>query len=334
MKIIQQSTPSIFVGFIFLFFNVNGFAQTCCSGGVPVSGNLGLPTSSARTLQFSLSYDFNNLNTLKTEREVIDDKSRKRTTHSLLFETGYSFSNRFSIDAFFSYVRQERLINNQTEDFTYTQGIGDMVVLLKYVLKEGGTDRPTFAIGGGTKIPIGDSDKNHPSNGLPLNADLQPGSGAFDLIGWTQWSKPLSFRPSMSISSTAIYSYKGVNDSYLGENDYQFGQELSWAFGVSEQIFFANQIVNPSLQLRYRNAQADLFNNDKLPSTGGDWLFVIPGVSWWLSKDFSLETNVELPLLARVEGTQVTPTYRWNVGLFYRIPFKDKNENILIDFSK
>ena len=316
--------------FLILIFLCSSFysnAQTCCSGGVPVSGNLGMPLSDSKTLQFNLSYDYNNLNTLKSNRTVIDDNSRKRTTHSILFETGYSFNQRFSADVFFSYVRQERLINNNNnEDFTYTQGIGDVVVLLKYLLMKGDQDKANLVVGGGVKLPVGISDKLNSQNGLPLNADLQPGSGAFDFIGWGQWSKATRFRPSMSYFSTLIYSYKGINNSYLGQNNYQFGQEFSWSVGIGDQLFLASQIIEPSIQVRYRNAQADLFNNDELPSTGGDWLFITPGISFWVNPDFSIETNVELPLFARVEGTQVTPTLRWNIGFFYKFQLS-KNKN-------
>lgn len=324
MKII-----STFLVLIFLCSSYIGYAQTCCSGGVPVSGNLGMPLSNAKTLQFNLSYDYNNLNTLKSNRIVLDDNSRKRTTHSILFETGYSFNERFSADVFFSYVRQERLINNNNnEDFTYTQGVGDVVVLLKYLLVKGGKDKSNIVVGGGVKLPVGVSDKLNSQNGLPLNADLQPGSGAFDFIGWGAWSKPTQFRPSMSYFSTVIFSYKGINNSYLGENSYQFGRELSWSVGIGDQLFLASQIVEPSIQVRYRSAQADLFNSDELPSTGGDWLFVTPGISFWPNPNFAIEANIELPLVARVEGTQVTPTRRFNIGFYYKFQLSKDKTNI------
>lgn len=301
--------------FIIVYFFLPFFlkSQTCCSGGVPVSGNLGLPVSQKGTLQFNLSYDYNNLNTLKSGRLTLDDNSRKRITHSVLLETGYAFSDRISLDVFFSYVRQERLINQV--DFTYTQGIGDMIFLFKYLLTE---NNHNFLIGGGLKLPLGASDRRN-NNGLPLNADLQPGSGAFDFIAWSQWTKSFTIRPSFQLSSTIIYSYKGKNKSYLGNSLYQFGQELSWSFGGSDQLIIGDKIISPSIQLRFRNAQPDLFENGELPSTGGNWLFLKPGVALSWNPQFSTESNFELPLFADIEGTQVTPTIRWTIGFFYKI---------------
>ena len=124
---------------MFLLLTSSLSAQTCCSGGVPLSSNLGLPDSEAGTLQFTLSYDLNALNTLKNGRLVLDDNSgtnRNRLTHSILAELGYSFSEKISIDILFSWVRQERtnFVNGIQSDFRFTEGVGDPVILLKYKL--------------------------------------------------------------------------------------------------------------------------------------------------------------------------------------------------------
>ena len=152
-------------------------AQTCCSGGVPLSGNLGLPVADQNTWQFSLSYDLNVLQTLKTGTEKLDERNRKRTTHSIMFETGYTFSKRFSADIFLSYIRQERNIRNPglPSQNLHTSGIGDAVLLLKYnIITEGPV---VLTIGVGPKLPTGASDLT--KNGILLGADLQPGSGAW-----------------------------------------------------------------------------------------------------------------------------------------------------------
>lgn len=314
--------------FAFFLFPIYLNSQTCCSGGVPVSGNLGLPPSQKGTLQFNLSYDFNNLNTLKSGKKTLDDNSRNRTTHSILLELGYSFSDRFSIDAFFSYVKQERLINQI--DFTFTQGIGDMIMLFKYQLIKG--ENNNALIGGGMKLPIGSSNRKN-KIGIPLNADLQPGSGSFDFIGWGQWTRPLKNRPSFQFSSTLIYSYKGKNNSYLGNNLYQFGQEVSWSIGIADQFILAKTTISPSLQFRLRSAQPDLFEKGELPSTGGKWLFVKPGFSMMWTPKFSIETNLELPIFADIIGTQVTPTIRWNIGFLYKINLQEKAEDSFPTFD-
>lgn len=87
-----------------------GFSQTCCSGGVPLSVNLGFEGAAKGTLQTEWSYHLNYLATLKNGNEIYEDESRQRIIHSFLLKLGYSVNNWFAIDALFSYVLQERKI--------------------------------------------------------------------------------------------------------------------------------------------------------------------------------------------------------------------------------
>ncbi|MEL6925280.1 MAG: hypothetical protein AAFO94_14635, partial [Bacteroidota bacterium] len=247
-------------GLILIFFIVanNMFAQTCCSGGVPVSSNLGLPASDAGALQFSLSYDLNVLKTLKAGTEVLDDQSRNRTTHSVLLELGYAFNQRFSIDGFFSFVRQERTIRQfGNRNFTASQGPGDAVLLFKYRILDL-NDHATQLTGAlGIKAPLGPADLRDSETGIILNADLQPGSGAWDGLLWAQLNHIMSFRPSMSMVVTSTYATKGKNNSYFGSQVYQFGNEWQLSFGVSDRITSGALLFDPALLFRYRTVAPD-----------------------------------------------------------------------------
>ncbi len=303
-------------------------AQTCCSGGVPVASNLGLPPAQAGAIQLSLSYDLNVLETLKTGTETLEDDSRSRKTHSTLLEVGYALSDKFSIDGLFSFVQQERVISQfSNRNISTTRGIGDAVFLLKYKIFS--SDNTTIQIGLGPKVPLGASDKRN-EQGLTLNADLQPGSGAWDLLSWAQVSHVLKGRPSRSIHLTAIHSFKGTNDSYLGSQIYQFGQEFQLAVGISDRLLLGNIILDPSLSLRYRYQAADILENFDLPSTGGQWVFINPSLSYWVNQDLSFEVAATLPLLSNIVGTQVTPTYRFRTGVFYRLFTKSKEDSTIL----
>ena len=117
----------IFILLPFQFLDVLG--QTCCSGGVPLTGNLGMPSAGVGTWQFSPSWDLNYMNTLKQGRQTVMDQSRRRLTQSFLFETGYSISDRLYISGLFTYVLQTRRVEqfgSVNRDFLH--GIGDAVV--------------------------------------------------------------------------------------------------------------------------------------------------------------------------------------------------------------
>lgn len=314
---------------IFLCLGQTIYGQTCCSGGVPLSSNLGLPAGEKGALQLALTYDLNILETLKTGRETLEDDARSRRTHSSIFEIGYSWSDKFSVDGFFSFVRQEREINQfGNTNFSATSGIGDAVLLFKYKVWSSEDNGTLLQVGVGPKIPLGASDKRN-SNGLIFNADLQPGSGAWDAVLFAQFSKVLKKRPSMSFLSTTTYGIKGKNKEYFDVQTYQFGREFQLAMGLSDRILLGKSIVDPSILFQFRNQTPDKIDEENIPSTGGNWVFVNPSFAYWATPDLSINIGVALPLSASITGTQVTPTVRFTTGVFYRL-FTRKNE--LINF--
>lgn len=291
-----------------------------------MSGNVGLPKADQGTWQFSLNYDFNNLDTFVTGTEKLNDNSRRRETHSLMLESGYSFTDKLSADIFLSFVRQERTINQfGNTDFTYTQGLGDAVVLVKYRLL------PFLTLGGGLKLPFGKANKTRES-GIPLNADLQPGSGALDQILYINASHQLSDRPSFTYFGTGIIRFTGVNDDYFGQT-YEFGNETQVTIGASDRLTLGSILLDPSLKFQYRKSSADQFNGSDFPASGGQFLFINPGLSVAITPDVSYQVNISLPIHADVEDAQVTPTYRLNTGVFVKLTRKAKFNQDLIDIN-
>ena len=320
---VRKSTIPLF---ILLFIAIQCSSQSCCSGGVPLSRNLGLPAAGKNVLQFNLSYDLNVLNTLKSGRQKLEDNSRNRKTHSFLFQAAYSFTNRLSLEGFLSFIRQERKIEQTIgTDFQSAQGLGDAVVLLKYKLWSSAEEASSLYGGLGARLPIGAFDRLS-TNGLVLNAELQPGSGAWDGILWAQLNHQLTIRPSMSLSANATYSLKGTNPAYLGDQDYSFGNELILLLSISDRLALQRYLIDPSLTIRYREAEADEFNGGRFPSTGGQWIFINPAFSFWWNPDWAINANVEFPVFAKLVGTQFSPSYRFNIGLFHQMDFNKRDE--------
>ena len=296
--------------FVFVLIHYLCYGQ-CCSGGVPMSGNLGMPSAEMGTFQFNINYDLNNLETLKEDRNILETANRQRRTHSTLVEYSYSFSGKWSIDGFLSYVRQERTIRTLNEtNHTSTEGIGDGVVLVKYRALR------FMSVGLGVKAPIGSS--NQTNAGRILTADLQPGSGAWDQIVWLGLSETFKFRPSMSWYSNAIMRLTGENSKYLTNSIYEFGNEFQLIFGASDQLLIGNQIFSPLLQVRLRKANRDHFNGFETPSSGGEFAFINPGLSWLITPQISIQMNGEFPIYTRVNEVQLSPSYRLNTGIFLK----------------
>lgn len=301
------------------------YSQTCCSGGIPLSNSIGLPSSSKGTFLLGISYDYNNLNTLNNGNSELDDNARLRTTQSLLFNIGYSITTNFSVEALFTYVNQKRTITqfgNVNTDEIY--GVGDGVLLFKYNFNRIFEQNNTLRIGLGAKVPIGATDKKS-ENGILLNADMQPGSGAWDFIFWSFYSHSFSFRPSGEFIASATYRLTGTNNNYLNLTTYRFGPEFQSFIGYVDQFMINKTLINPGVRIKYRHAGRDEIGGFALDNTGGEWVSIIPSVDVEISTKLNLLTKFEIPMYSYVEGTQLTPTYRITIGLFYNIDRRKKD---------
>lgn len=307
---------ALLVLFIVSFYNLHG--QTCCSGGVPLTSNIGFPKGEYGDLQFSLSYDVNQLKKLKVGDQKLQDSNRERSTRSMLFKSGYTFNYGISIDILLSYVFQERIIYSMVGDnTTVTKGIGDGVVLVKYRFPIQGTKK-SLVIGLGAKLPLGASDIAN-EYGISLPADLQPGSGAWDILFWGLYSKSLENRQSTSLSINTMYRLTGVNQDYLGSLSYEFGDELQVILSLSDQLLVGNQILDTSLSVRFRDAKRDSVDDAWINATGGQWLFLVPGLQLYFNPALSVSTSFEVPIYSYVNSTQLSPSFRLTLGLYYRI---------------
>jgi len=311
---------------LYLISIQQSFSQTCCSGGVPLSNNIGgLPLSLKKTLQFSLSADLNVLTTLKSGTTELNDNSRERKTFSVLFKSAYSITDKLFIEGLLSWVQQERFIDQSGyTDYDKTQGVGDAVLLLNYVYLS--SNRLKLIIGAGPKAPTGSSDLRD-EDGLTLNADLQPGSGAWDGIMLHRILLTNSKRPSQTYFSNFTFRYTGTNNNYLGSEAYRFGNELQILSGIADQFVIGTTLFSFGVNARYRMANQDMFNDEKMPSTGGQWLFIMPVVGWHIKQNLIVSLNTEVPLYAFVDGTQLSPTLRINWGIYFSLSKKSSEMN-------
>lgn len=282
----------------------------CCSGGVPISGNLGMAQVDRETFQANVNYDFNRLNDFKEGGNNLNDDSRSRTTQSMILEMGYAITNKIAIDLMASWVKQEREIQTNTStNYTSTSGIGDLILLAKY------SPLNNLQLGAGVKLPTGSSSRTN-ERGIPLNADLQPGSGSVDQITYANFTHTFNYRPTQTLGITSFYRFTGENDEYLSNATYEFGNEFTLIASLSDQLVTFNTIVSPSLRLRYRISGRDQFNGNDFPSSGGQFVFINPVLTIQISPELAMAGSYEIPVYAYVNEAQLTPTYRFNVGLY------------------
>lgn len=330
INITLPETGKFLAAMVLIFIvSMNSFGQTCCSGGVPLGGSLGLGAADHRSLQVLLTYDYNALNDLLSDSEQLDDRSRSRTTQSSILELNYGISPRVSIAGVLPYIRQTRTIQTYSgsEDFTAVDGLGDVVFLLKYQLIVPDIHSSlTWILGAGPKIPTGKTNYTN-SQGLSLAADMQPGSGSLDGIFWSYFQKNKIFTPNLGLASVITYRYSGTNRNYNETQAYRFGNEFQFNLGLNYD-FYAVWPITAFLFTRYRNQTEDYIDGNVFPSSGGHWVYTIPGLNIQFSPHASLRLLAELPVYRRLEGTQLTTAYKYAAAISITIPTK-KNSVIL-----
>ena len=226
---------------------------------------------------------------------------------------------------------QRRAINQfGNTDLQQTSGIGDAVFLLQYDFPDVVGDNSNVSLGAGTKAPLGSFSETDRS-GITYIADLQPGSGAWDLILYAAISKNFDFRPTMTFSSRVIGRLTGKNKDYLdGASTYEYGDEFQIFLGVSDQFLVFNTITDPGISFKYRKANKDIIDTNELDNTGGEWLFINPSLGIQLSPTIRFKVIAEIPLIGNVDGTQLTPTYRITSGFLFNLSSKRNALNLNI----
>ncbi|HLF86770.1 MAG TPA: hypothetical protein VI584_06795, partial [Nitrospiria bacterium] len=80
-------------------------------------------------------------------------------------------------------------------------------------------------------------------------------------------------------------------------------------------LFSAKNPATISLQVNMRQAPRDEFNGQNVPSTGGRWVYLTPGVKVDVSSSTTLYTHVQLPIYQFVNEENLVPRY----GLIFRV---------------
>jgi len=319
----------LLIAIVFGFFTQLS-AQSCCSGGVPTSSNLGLVPNESGQLVLSLGADLNFLNTLKSGTQRLDDDLRNRSTQSYLIRAAYTPLEKLNVEVLLPYVVQTRRIitNNGDNDRQRTSGVGDITLLTSYKILD---KRVSMSSGIGVSIPTGDFDQRD-NRGLYLLEDLQAGSGALDIIIYNYLGYNISpSNPNQLLSLRTIYAKSGTNDrSRNGNQTYQFGNDLQVIFDYSDQVLLGTQLVSPYAGIRYRGVTRDRVDDIPNSGSGGQFVFLRGGFNWNVTANSSFFLGGESAIHSSVNETQLAPSYSLNFGWTTSISkMKEEFESII-----
>jgi hypothetical protein len=302
-------TIFVFVGLF--FFPTTIFAQACCSAGTPLLSSLEIPATPAGNWQIALTYENNTLKDVISKSKILNDDSRQRSSNSALLEVSYGISGLISVSTLMTFVQQERKINSfGSENVLTARGIGDAAILLKYnVSPLSFATQRELVLGLGTKYPLGNS--NLKTGNILIAEDLQPGTGAWDGILWGYFYQGFLPKSRLNLFGNSSYRITGTN-----KRDYKFGNEFNVTIGTS---FRTDLFYDFSLLFRYRSTRKDQRFGDAITNTGGKWLYIIPGINFKVKEDFSVRVSLESPIFRKLNGIQLTTSYKISVSLFYNL---------------
>ncbi|WP_337865550.1 hypothetical protein [Ignavibacterium sp.] len=296
------------------------YSQACCSAGTPILGSLESSTTAKGNLQLSLTYDYNTLKSVIEGSTQIEDNTRERISNSVLLEATYGLSDEFSLTGLFSFINQRRIISSSLgeENLLSSSGFGDVLILVKYdLISQNIFNQRQLALGVGPKIPVGISDQTQ--NGILLPADMQPGSGSWDVVFWGYYSE--GFMPSLPLNIFIIASYKvnSANKRFSNSDaGYKFGNEFVSSIGAG---YRTDTIFDYSFSLRFRTTAVDQFDNQEVPNTGGLWIYALPGLNIKIADNLITRLTGQIPLYRNLQGTQLTTSYTLSASIFYNYSF-------------
>ena len=195
-----------------------------------------------------------------------------------------------------------------------SSGIGDLSLVGAYRFYRRDVPRGStqFSFIGGLKFPTGSStqtDSDVPAltggTSTRIPRDLQPGTGSVDGIvgvGGFQNFDRLSF-------------YGSLQGKLNTEADgFKFGNRLHYDF-TTEYVLFKerNLLLNLELNGVYE-ARAKERGND-VPNSGGNSIFISPGIQYLPIPQLVLQGSVQLPILQDLKGTQLGTDFSVVVGL-------------------
>jgi len=247
--------------------------------------------------------------------EIEPDHHREKRTNNELaqIDVSYGITPRFALTLAIPFLNNrlhEHDVEVGTGDENFsnkdgTSGFGDVRLTAKYAFR---ISAKHLLVGGmGVKTPTGEYKLlNH--DGEINEPTIQPGSGSWDGIVAAYYAYRII---PQRLDAFFSGSYQIATENEL---DYKFGNTSLLNGGLNYPINGEKSTII-SLQINMRQAPHDEFKGEEVPSTGGTWIYLTPGVKVQSSPGTAFYTHVQLPVYQYVNETNLVPRYGLIVGV-------------------
>jgi len=183
--------------------------------------------------------------------------------------------------------------------------LSDIRVMGRY---EGLTDSKNFGVTFGLKLPTGSTKTDFGGGNGPLDRSLQPGTGTIDgVIGFTQRGQFTD-----QFGWFATQTFQRAFDEHV---DYHPGSTFNANAGLR---YVVNETFTPQFQINAQNKWRDSGANADTIDSGGELVYLSPGLSVNLTSDTSAYGFVQVPVYNRVGGIQLAPAYTASIGISHK----------------
>lgn len=166
------------------------------------------------------------------------------------------------------------------------------------------------------KLPTGATDRRvHLPVSPSVRRALQPGTGATDFIFELTGGR---FTTRYNLLANIGYRLNTEDD------DIAFGDRF-FVNGDMEYFLFPRltrkhgQEVISLLELSYVHVERDQWKGKEVPNSGGNSLFLAPGLQWIVNERFLIEASVQLPVFQDLQGRQ--PQLKQNLLVGFRFVY-------------
>jgi hypothetical protein len=245
------------------------------------------------------------------------------------FSLGYGIFDFLSIDFSIPYVHREhshihKHDGGEIRESWNFSGFGDMTLLSHLSFFNNSENNYSINFTAGIKLPTGVTDALN-DEGEAAEVTIQPGTGSTDFIFGAQYSTDILSVPNLTQSSYSAFPLSfSVNYKWntKGTDDYKFGNELLLHLSTAYR-FMEKAAILFQLNAKFQD-RADIGGtNEPRESTGGEWLFVSPGLKFYLIDSFSLYGYFQIPVYQNVNGIQQAAAYNLQLGLQQEINLVD-----------
>lgn len=254
----------------------------------------------------------------KTAKVKGDDKHFDALRSSLLetVEIAYGVTEDFQIGFSFGYYRGDDLREGHLEagfelhEHGDVSGMTDQWITAKLRLFKGPGGH--FSVLGGIKLPFGEDDEvgEDEAGNEPLEAPLQPGSGAFDGRVGVAFSRWLTER--MTLDTSLQYTLRTEEEEMKIGDLISFG--IAVAYRLTEEVDTFPQVgvfIEANVRHLFRNVE----EGEEVRNSGGTALFFSPGARLRISEKASISLAVQVPVVQELHDEQQKTSWKVVVGV-------------------